>query len=589
MRLSSLLLLTALAAAPTLATAQRATLASTPLRAATTARALTGATVVTAPGDTLRGATVLLRDGRIEAVGADLPVPADAQQIDADSLWIYAGFVDAFSYAGVAEPEDANDDDDPDNPDAPTREQAGITPERDVRGLYDPAAGSVKALRMAGFGAAHVVPRGGMLPGQSAVVLLGEPAPDSPQAAGRQVLRGPAGLVATFEDADGVYPNTPMAVIAAFRQLARETARRAEADALYAAAPTGRPRPDYDAAADAFRPALDGETPLYFHTDGALEAFRALSLADEFGLGAVIAGLPDAAPLLPRLTGASATVFAPLALPKPIEADSARADSSASAVPTEPQAGTPGGATFASSRRTLSYADLDDESADLGVQRKAAVQRREASPARLAEANVPFAFATFDAKPADVLPNLRRFIAAGLAPEAALAALTTAPAALLGLSGSLGAITPGRLANLVVADRDLFADSSAITMVLVEGVVFRADDDAPDGADADAVVDAVGTWAVTATSPQGQSTGTMTLAGTPGALTGTLQVADLGLDAALDDVQLKGNVLSFALTVPGAGRVPVTGVITGRDYKASADVPGMGAVPLRATKQPDAR
>ena len=586
MRLSPLLLLTALAAAPTPALAQRATLASTPLRAATTARALTGATVITAPGDTLYNATVLIRDGRIEAVGAGLPVPADAQRIDADSLWIYAGFVDAFSYAGVAEAKDA-DDDEPDNPDAPSRERAGITPERDVRGLYDPAAGSVKALRMAGFGAAHVVPRGGMLPGQSAVVLLGEPAPDEPQAAGRQVLRGPAGLVATFEAAGGVYPNTPMAVIAAFRQLARETARRAEADALYAASPTGRPRPDYDAAADAFRPALDGETPLYFHTDGALDAFRALSLADEFGLGAVIAGLPDAAPLLPRLTAASATVFAPLALPKPIEADSARADSSA--VPTEPQASSPGGATFASSRRTISYADLDDESADLNVQRKAALQRREASPARLAEANVPFAFATFDAAPADVLPNLRRFIAAGLAPEAALAALTTAPAALLGLSGSLGALTPGRLANLVVADRDLFADSSAITMVLVEGVVFRADDDAPDGADPDAVVDAVGTWAVTATSPQGQSTGTMTLAGTPGALTGTLRLADLGLNASLDDVQLKGNVLSFALTVPGAGRVPVTGVITGDAYEASADVPGMGAVPLRATKQPDAR
>ena len=583
MRFSPLLFVGALAVAP--ATAQRATLASTPLRAPTRALALTGATVVTAPGDTLRQATVVVRDGRIERVGAGLAVPTDAERIDADSLWVYAGFVDAFSYAGVAEPEDA-DEDDPEDPDAPSRTRAGIQPERDVRALYDPSAGSVGALRMAGFGAAHVVPRGGMLPGRSALVLLGDPRPNDPQAAARQVLQGDAGLVATFETASGVYPNTPMAVIAAFRQLARETARRGEADALYAEAPAGRPRPDYDAGADALRPALGGDRPLYFQTDGPLDAFRALSLADEFGFSTVLVGLPDAAPLLPRLDGRGGAVFAPLALPKRPDADSAATDSSA--VPSEPQAGEPGGATFASSRRTLSYADLDDETADLQAKRTASIQAREASPARLAAADVPFAFATLDVKAADVLPNLRRFVTAGLPRSSALAALTTAPAALLGVSGSLGTIEAGKLANLVVTDRDLFADSAAVRMVIVEGEVFEAES-GPDGADPDAVVDAAGTWAVTATSPQGQSTGTMTIAGSADALTGRLRVPDVGVDAELDDVELRGNVLTFTFTIEGAGRVRVSGVVTGDEYEASADVPGMGSLPFQATKQPDAR
>ena len=590
MRLSPLFLLGTLAVAP--AAAQRATLGSTPLRAPTRALALTGATVVTAPGDTLFDATVLVREGRIEQVGTALAVPTDARPLEADSLWVYAGFVDAFSYAGVAET-GVGDEQDPDDPDRPTREQAGIRPQRDVRERFDPGAASVGALRKAGFGAAHVVPRGGMLAGRSAVVLLGDPAPDDPAAAGRQVLRGDAGLVATFETASGVYPNTPMAVIAQFRQLARESTRRAESDALYAESPAGRPRPDYDAATDALRPALDGEKPLYFYTDGPLGAFRALSLADEFGFGPVLAGVPDVRPLLPRLQQSGATVLAPLALPEPIEADSVAADSAAAAadsaaVPTAPQAGTTGGATFASDRRTVSYADLDAETGDLQRLRQGAMDAREASPARLADAGIPFAFATIEATPADVLPNLRRFVDAGLSKEAALAALTSAPAALLGVSGSLGTVERGKIANLVVTDRDLFADSAAVRLVIVEGEVFE-DDAGPEGADPDAVVDAIGTWSITATSPQGQASGTMTLGGSPGALTGTLRVPEAGVDAELEEVTLAGNVLSFSFLVEGAGRAQVSGVITGDTYEATADVPGMGALPLRATKQPDAR
>ena len=79
---------------------------TTPRRPVTTAVALTNARVVQAPGRVLDRATIVIRDGRIIAVGADAEVPFDARVIEADSFTVYAGFVDALGYAGVPKPED---------------------------------------------------------------------------------------------------------------------------------------------------------------------------------------------------------------------------------------------------------------------------------------------------------------------------------------------------------------------------------------------------------------------------------------------------------------------------------------------------
>ena len=57
--------------------------------------AITGGTVITAPGQRIEGATVVLRDGLVEAVGAKVAVPADAVAIDAKGSFVYPGFIDA--------------------------------------------------------------------------------------------------------------------------------------------------------------------------------------------------------------------------------------------------------------------------------------------------------------------------------------------------------------------------------------------------------------------------------------------------------------------------------------------------------------
>ncbi|MBT5382942.1 MAG: hypothetical protein HOL13_08905, partial [Phycisphaerae bacterium] len=66
--------------------------------------ALIGADVVTAPGERLEDATIILRDGHIEAVGVDLAIPADARLWPMDEHVIYAGFIEPAATTSIESP-----------------------------------------------------------------------------------------------------------------------------------------------------------------------------------------------------------------------------------------------------------------------------------------------------------------------------------------------------------------------------------------------------------------------------------------------------------------------------------------------------
>ncbi|GGB99565.1 amidohydrolase [Cellulomonas carbonis] len=65
--------------------------------------AVTGGYVVPVVGEPIDGGTVLVRDGRITDVGADVTVPADAEVVDATGRWVLPGFVEAHGHIGIAE------------------------------------------------------------------------------------------------------------------------------------------------------------------------------------------------------------------------------------------------------------------------------------------------------------------------------------------------------------------------------------------------------------------------------------------------------------------------------------------------------
>ncbi|MEM6289217.1 MAG: amidohydrolase family protein, partial [Bacteroidota bacterium] len=306
--------------------------------------------------------------------------------------------------------------------------------------------------------------------------------------------------------------------------------------------------------------------------------FRALRASQEMDLSPVLAGVPDAAPLVERLTASGAPVFAPLALPDTVEADSVAL---AVALPTT----SPSGASFVSDRRTSSFRDVEAEETAMTVQKRAAVARAEASPSVLAAADVPFAFATFEVKPADIHDNLVRMVAAGLSPDDALAALTTSPAALLGVDREVGSVEVGKLANLVVTSGPLFTDSTQIRHVFVEGVGYELDaGGAPDGADPEAVVVATGTWDFEVVTPAGSQEGTFTLDGSGDALTGSITTDEA---TPLSTVTLEGNALTMAFTSPDTGPVTVTGIITDDEFSGTVEVGSFGSFPFTATRRPE--
>ncbi len=554
--------------------------------------AIENARIVQAPGREIARGTVVVRDGRILAVGTDVRVPFDAERIAGDSLVVYAGFIDALGHAGIAKPKRETNLPRVENPDNPPDERAGRQPHREAAALLKTDDSSIDALRKAGFTLAHTVPHDGFLPGQGALVFLSDR-----DDARQLVLRNETSLFATWEGARGAYPATPMAIMASWRNLYREAQRRGAVETAYARGPAGRERAPFDPVHQAFQPVIAGSQPVFFYTDEALDAHRALQLSKELGFKVVLAGLAQAHEMTDRLQAAKVPLVLTLALPDPPkgaarrDTSAARADSTAAAKPDSAHVVTPDESFFVSDLRTTSYEDLDREKKNLTARSAQVLQRYEGTAARLHEAGLAFAFSTAEAKPADVHKNLRRMIAQGLPESTALAALTTNAADILGISRDFGTVEAGKVANLVVTSRPIFDEKAQVRMVVVDGERYAYEAKAApkrNGANGSSTAaGAVGTWSVELPSPEGGTMeGTLTITGTPGALGGTLAVPAMPAPATLEDVTLDGDTLSFSFNAPGFGRISVMATLSGDQFSGTMDVPGAGSLPISGTRTP---
>lgn len=439
----------------------------------TRTHALVNARVVQAPTRMLERATVVIRDGLIVAVGSDVAIPFDAEEIAADSLTVYAGFIDGLSHAGIPEPPKAANEERPENPGFPPDALAGIRPGRDVRTLLDPTQQNLKDLRATGFTAAHIVPRGGMLPGSGAIILLaGDHANDL-------VVKGNTSLFAQMTPARRMYPATDMGVIATVRQLYREAVRRKHIEELYEKDPAGLKRPAYDPVHYALFPVLGGTTPVYFHSEDALDLHRILALRSELGFPVVLTGLGQSFEVVDKLRQAGHPLLLGTKFPKAPKKKEQEPVDSTKAQPTDAAAELPEVAmpAYQENLRTVSYADVDAERKNLEARRDLERKKHLANAATLHGAGLSFGFTTLDTKPADILKNVRTMIKHGLPEDAALASLTTTPARILGVSSSMGTVEVGKMANLVVTKGSIFENDVTIRYVFIDGAKYVIDPD----------------------------------------------------------------------------------------------------------------
>lgn len=197
------------------------------------------------------------------------------------------------------------------------------------------------------------------------------------------------------------------------------------------------------------------------------------------------------------------------------------------------------------------------------------------TPAALQKAGVKFAFYSDGAQPKDAIKNVRKAIDAGLSTDAALRALTQDAADILGVGARLGSLEPGKVANLIVTDGDLFAENTKVKMVFVDGAKYAVHEPParPEGRPGNTTGGAptssstlTGHWTLTYTTSQGASeTATADLTqGDDGAISGSLSGAQ-GI-AKVTSGSVTGSRFTFSALVPHGGNdlnVVFTGTIEG--------------------------
>ena len=382
--------------------------------------AIVGARVLTVSGAALERATVVMRDGLVAAVGPDVAPPPGARVLDGTGLVVTPGLVDALSGIGLPPPARGR----PGSSGPESGPAAALSPQ--ALALDRVSVAEVAKARDGGVTTALVVPREGVLPGQSVILNLGG---DRPEA---MVLRQPAALHLHMASLSRQYPGSIMGTMAHVRQALADAARARDAWTAWERSPRGQRRPRYDPALLPWQDTLAGRIPLVVTCNSENDVRRALALADEWKIRVVVANAPLASRLADRLKGHSLPLVVGVNYDPP---------------------------------RSEGFFGLDEE------QERRRIRDSEENPAALARAGVPFGFASAWAP--DYVAGVRKAIERGLPAEAALRAATLGAAEALGLGDRLGSLEPGKIANVVAWSGEPFARETRARYVFVDGRLYE--------------------------------------------------------------------------------------------------------------------
>jgi imidazolonepropionase-like amidohydrolase len=398
--------------------------------------AIRGARIVTVSSATIGNGTVVMRDGRIAAVGASPAIPPEATVIEGAGLTVYPGLID-LGNTGAVDP----------GPAVPSPQGSRTTaqverwkrtqllkPQVRAADLVKVDDAELAKLAANGITTVLALPPGDVVSGQSALVSVAAP-PDSPQignlAGGRRslvVMKAPVALHVSFPSRPRVgtnsYPVSLMGVLAFVRQ--------AFVDAqYYALQETHHQAPD-DPALAAMQPALQKKLPVAFEANTSREILRALAMAREFGLDPIVTGGREAGSVIDDLKAQAARVIV--------------------------------SANFPQRSRALAP-DADEPLRDLEARANAAD-----APAALAKAGVLYGFASAGLSDTrDFRRNAAKAVARGLPADAAVRALTLDAARIAGAADRLGSIEVNKAATLIVTDGNLLDEKTAIVRVFING------------------------------------------------------------------------------------------------------------------------
>jgi hypothetical protein len=393
----------------------------------------------------------------------------------------------------------------------------------------------IETWRSAGFTTVVSSPKAGFFPGQAAVLDLGGERP------GDLVVKSPVAIPVSTRPLGGFgsgFPDSLMGVLGYEHQVWLDTEWLTKAEAAYKKGPKGRARPRYDRVSAALAEAIEDQALILIPANSAVDIRRALELAERWKVNAAIYGGQGGYELADEIAAKKVSVLVDLKWPEKEK------DSDPDDIP---------------SLRTLRFRD-----------------RAPSTPAAFVKSGVRFAFYSgATTNPKDLLKAAKKSIDAGLAPDAALRALTLSPAEIFGVADRLGSIEKGKIANLVITDGDLFNEKTKIKLVFVDGRRFEVRE--PDRPKDPPKGDITGKWRLSFTSPEGpeESTADLTMS-SDGSITGTIS-GKRGTATILSGY-LSGDKFNFVINIsigPSFADVTFNGTFDGTSLKGTIGVQGL--------------
>lgn len=392
------------------------TVAGAALAAPTSAQtiAIEGGTVHTMAGAPIEGATVLIRDGRIAAVGTNVTVPAGAQRIDARGKVVTPGFFESNTNLSLVEVGAVQGTRDYSIAESQGPDADHVAAAFNVADGINPRSVLIPVNRAAGVTTVVTRPEGGLIAGQGAVIdLEGDDISDV-------IARNPVAMYATLgERSQRAGGGTRAGATLRLRQVlddARFYMRNRAAFDRGATRELIAGRLDLQALI----PVLEGEMPLVIEAHRASDIRAALRIADEYDLRLILLGATEGWMVAGEIARAGFPVIVKVLqnLPSNFERLGARYDNAA----------------------------------------------------LLREAGVTVAITSSDTHNArNIKQEAGNAVAYGMPYEEALRAITSVPAQIWGVADSHGTLEAGKVANVVVWDGDPLELLTAVEAVVVDG------------------------------------------------------------------------------------------------------------------------
>lgn len=387
--------------------------------------AFTNATIVKDPTTTLQNATLLIREGRIVAVGNNVAIPPEAVVTDCKGKYIYPAFIDIYADYGMPALQPAQRGFNFNAPAQLTSNQKGpfgwnqaLHPEVNAAAIFSVDDNKARTWRDMGFGAALVHQRDGIARGTGALVSFGN------EKENKVVIREKASAHYSFNKGTSTqaYPSSLMGSIALLRQ-------------TYLDAAWYKNNPAAEGVNLTLKHWIESQNlPQIFEANEKWNSLRADKIGDEFGVQYIIKAGQDEYQRIKEMAATGATFILPLNFPAAMDVEDAV------------------------DARYVALQDMKHW------------EMAPAGPALFEQAGIPFCLTTSDLRDArQFWTNLRKAIEYGLSETRALEALTKTPATVLGVYNELGSIDAGKIANFVITNGNIFSEKTSILQNWIQG------------------------------------------------------------------------------------------------------------------------